>query len=315
LFATPSRAEPPPGTLAAAASKIADEADAIFYRGKAAFEAGKIEQAYDLYRQAWALRQTHDIAGNLAQVELSLGKTRDAAEHIAYALAHYPPSLRDDRREKLTKVLDGLRPQLGVLGINVSLSDAKVTIDGKPIGASPIAGEVFVDPGPHVVRAMLSGYKVAEARVDVPKGSSQRVALDLVKDADSPPVRRNVVPGAVLGGIAGAALVTGIGLYAGGRALDSGAHATHDAILNDGRTCVSGVADPRCAGLQSTATTARTLQKAGDAVLVGASAAAVSAVIYFVLPAPKPSPSSSGTLRITPAASPASAGVVLSGSF
>jgi hypothetical protein len=315
LLVAPSWAQPAAGAPTTAPSKVADDADAIFDKGKAAFEAGKTEQAYDLYRQVWALRQTHDIAGNLAQVELSLGKTRDAAEHIAYALAHYPPSLRDGRREKLTKVLDGLRPQLAVLRLNVSVSDAKVTIDGKPIGASPITDEVFVDPGPHVVQATLSGYKLAEARLDVPKGSSQRVTLELVKEADSPPVRRSVVPGAVLGGIAGAALVTGIGLYAGGRAKDSSAHATHDAILNDGHTCVSGAADPRCAGLESTASTAYTLQKAGVGVLIGAGAATVGTVLYFVLPGPKPSPSGSGALRITPAVSPATAGLVFSGSF
>jgi hypothetical protein len=317
LASAPAAAQPAPDRHAAPNSAAAnDDADTLFEKGMAALSAGHTQQAYDLDLAAWKLKQTHDIAGNLAQVELMLGKKRDAAEHIAFALAHFPPTVSSDRREGLKKVLDGLRKELGVLRVRVSVAEARVVLDGTPLGPASLAGEVFVEPGPHVVEATLAGYKPARAPVDAAKGSAQDVTLELVKIAEPPPARRSVVPGAVLGGIAGAALVTGIGLYAGGRAKIPSVRTLHDSIVSAGHNCTPGAPtyDARCGDLTSQAATGTTLQQVGDGLMIGAGAVAVGTLIYFVAPS-SAGTIKSGSLRVTPALSPSATGLVFSGSF
>lgn len=185
LTAEPALAAPGPAD-ATTDIKSNDQADVLFHKGKASFDAGKVDEAYALYQSAWAIKQTHDIAGNLAQAELKLGKTRDAAEHLAFALAHFPPSLQSDRRDGLKKVLDGLRQQLGVLHIKLSVTEAKVTMDGRVLGAAQPLDEVFVGVGSHTVVAELPGYTTATTTVQATAGSSQDVNLVLVKPAPVP---------------------------------------------------------------------------------------------------------------------------------
>jgi hypothetical protein len=240
-----------------AAGKKADDADTLFHKGGVAFDAGKMDQAYPLLKAAWALKQTHDIAGNLAQVELALGKYRDAAEHIAYALAHFPPSIQSDRRDKMKKALDEIRPKLGVLTIKINRPEATVSVDGKAIGVSPIAAEVFVEPGAHTVKAELKGSPAVEAAVQVGKGASQEVTLTL-EQAEGvtpppppvlPPTKEEPRPGpnkAIVlagAGASGAALVAGVvfTVLANGRA-SAAREKAHGLITATGsETCVQPV--------------------------------------------------------------------------
>jgi hypothetical protein len=312
----PAFAADPPRTSPTALPAAKDPTDEVFRQGLAAYDAGRLEEAERLFRQAWALKKTHDIASNLGVVELLRGRPRDAAEHIAWSLRHWPPTESAKMRKGLEGELQKARLQVGAVRVRVNVDGADVTVNGRDVGKSPIDDEVFVDPGVAKIEAHRDGYTAAEQSAQIGKGDTREVTLVLTPTRGTPQ-RRSVVPGAVLGGIAGAALVTGIGLYAGGRAKESSAHATHDAILKDGHTCVTGAAnlDARCGNLQSTASTSNTLQKAGVGLLAGAGAAAIGTVIYFALPQPTSSASSSGTLRITPAVSPANAGLVFSGSF
>src|ERR1041384_3825181 len=66
-----------------------DRANQLFKKGKVAFNAGKYNDALRIYSEAWSLKQSPDIAANLAQTESELGKHRDAAEHFSYALDHF----------------------------------------------------------------------------------------------------------------------------------------------------------------------------------------------------------------------------------
>jgi hypothetical protein len=303
------------------------EADALFRQGNAAVDAGKVEQAYKLLLGAWKLKQTHDIAGNLAQVELKLGKTRDAAEHIAFALAHFPPSvtMQSDRIEKMKRVLDGLRKDLGTLRIRVNVEGARVFVDGKPIGESPLADVVFVDPGSHVVQARAAGYLDREARIDAAKGSAPEVALQLVAVPEAPPVppvppapqRRSLVPGVVLGSVAGAALVTGIVVVAVGANKHASNVRLNQEILQAHHSCVPGAAnfDPQCATLESSSSAAGALGRAGMGVLIGAGAAAVGSALYFLWPESKPQAPASREIRVVPVGSTSSGGLSVSGTF
>lgn len=309
---------PAPGSDAASA-----QADDLTHRGVNLLKKHQWAEAEELFRQAWALKRSYDIAGNLGLAEAGLGKWRDAAEHLTFALATFPANGKAAHRDLLREKLASAREHVGGLTIEMDAPGAEVLVDGKSVGTAPLAGEVLVEPGAHVVEAQLAGRGAARGEASVVAGGSASVTLALKSEQAPPPpppvvpVKRSVVPGAVLGGVAGAALVTGLGLFAGGRAKLSTAHDMNAAIVGAGHSCVAKAAnyDPTCADLYSTASTSNTLQRAGVGLMVGAGAAAVATVIYFVLPTSGSKPSSTGTLRVTPALAPAAAGLVFSGAF
>lgn len=281
----------------------------LYKRANALYAQKKLTEAEALYLEAWRLKKTYDVACNFGAVELDLGKPRDAAEYLAFALRELPAGEKPAAREQMKVRLALARAEVGVLHVRVNVPGAQLTVGERIVGKSPLEDEVFVSPGMVTVSASAPGYEQALRTVPITKGSSVDVTLTLTAP------RRSVVPGAVLGGVAGAALVTGIGLFAGGRGKGASGAAERDVILNARRSCVMGAAnyDARCADVESTATAANTLQKAGVGLMIGAGAATVGAVIYFVLPVS--SASAKSGLRVSPALSPNSGGLTLSGAF
>jgi PEGA domain len=286
----------------------------LFDQAEAAYAKGDKQGAYEAFKAAWALQKSYDIAGNLGIVELKLGKYRDAAEHFAWSLENYPPTA-DEAKQKLTekKLAEALK-EVGRLHVQVSVNGASVTVNGHAAGTAPISGTLFVEPGPIVVEAKLAGYFDGRKQVEIAKGGEETVALSLVP---APPPRRSVVPGAVMAGVGGAALVTGIGLLVAGRSKASSASAVHDAILNAGHSCVTKAAnyDARCTGLLDTTSRGDTLQEAGVGLMIGGGAAAVGSAIYFLVPQASSAATRSGALRLTPTVSPGVAGLSFSGTF
>jgi hypothetical protein len=293
-----------------------DRADDLVKRALALGDKDRYAEGEPLLREAWGLKHSYDIAANLAIFEAELGKWRDAAEHMTFALKNFPTSGKREHRGLGEQMLSKALPHVTALTITTNVDKAQVLVDGRSAGTAPLADVVFVDPGPHVLTATLAGYQPAQARVDARKGASQDVALTLLKEAAPPPTRRSVVPGAVLGGVAGAALVTGIGLFAAGRSKGASGTQLRDAILSVHHSCVMDAAnyDARCTDVENSSTAANTLQKVGVGLMAGAGVAAVGTVIYFVLPPSSAGATSSG-LRVSPLLSPSSGGLIFSGAF
>lgn len=277
--AAPAAAQPRSGSADAGA--VTDEADALFNRGKAALTSGKIDQAYQLYLASWRLKQTHDIAGNLAQVELMLGKKRDAAEHIAFALAHFPPTVQSERREGMKKVLDGLRKEIGARTIEVSVPGAEVLVDGVRIGTAPLTGEVFLEPGRRTVEAQLAGYENSILTIDVAKGSTDKLVLELHQNASAgpgpapAPAPQHWKPGPALlipaSVLAGGSLAAGIGLTLAANGKRADGDALHAKLISAGATCQgspAGSAASSCQALQQAAASRDALSKGAVASFV-----------------------------------------------
>lgn len=354
LAGAPLHAQPAPSGHALTASDMVESskrADALFKKGKQAYAAGKLQEAYEGYLQAFDLKKSHDICSNLANTEALLGRKADAANHLARCVRDFPATEGDAKRKKIEKRLRDARAEVGAVRIAASERGAEVFIDGRSIGMAPIAFEVYAEPGEHVVEAKLALHATATAKVVVVKGGADQAPQDVMltllplrvaaearpgtapaaEGAPAPaatagpvekevtvtlaPERRNVVPGAVLGGVAGAALVTGIAVFAAGRSKGSASLGLRDAILGAGHSCVIGAAnfDDRCADVQSMASGANTLQKVGVGLLIGAGAAAAGTVIYFVLPS-RSGAASNGS-RATATLSPSIGGLLVSGTF
>jgi len=144
-----------------------------------AYAEGRAKEAYALYKQAWALKQTYDIAGNLAQAEVELGKKADAAEHVAFTIAHFPPSVPSTQREKLEKLLTTLRAEVGTVRIRVVPAAAEVSLDGAVLDPLRLREAIYVEPGTHQFTASLSGFQDEAVTVTARAGGSEEVALQL----------------------------------------------------------------------------------------------------------------------------------------
>jgi hypothetical protein len=308
-----------PATSIDAASARADE---LAHQGNDLALKHSWAEAEALFRQAWTLKQSYDIGGNLGIAELNLEKYCDAAEHLSFALKRFPANGKPDHRELLHDKLEKAKAHVGALAITVSAPGAEVLIDGKRLGVTPLADLVFVEPGTRKVEARLQGSETAMQTVEVTKGGSTDLTLTL-KTAEGPhvlppgshgPRMGVVVAGAVVTGVA---LAAGIGFLAAAGGKGSSGLELHNTIAQANHNCIVGDGnyDTRCVDLGSISSTGDTFHSVGVGLLAGAGAAAVGTAVYYFWPrssADRPAPSG---FRFTPAVSATNAGLLVSGSF
>jgi hypothetical protein len=150
--------------------------------------------AEDLFRRAWEIEKTYDIAGNLGHIELLNGKPLEAAQHLRFCLDGLPPSETDAQRVRVQERFNEARRQIGAISIDLSEAGADVLVDGRSVGASPLVAEVLVAPGLHRVRAVKSGFDVTEESVDVEKGGSRSVTLSIKPSRPLPAASSSAAP-------------------------------------------------------------------------------------------------------------------------
>ena len=179
---------------ASSASSAAAEGDAehLFQRARTLHDQKKWTEAESVYRQAWERQRSFKIAANLALVELKLGKARDAAEHLDFALRNLPPDAPNltEARAHLERMLAEARTRVGAAAVQVDESGAKVLVDGELVGRTPLDGPLFLTVGSHTIRIEKEGFRAVTKELTAAAGESYDVLLKLGRpqpDA-SPPV-------------------------------------------------------------------------------------------------------------------------------
>lgn len=177
-------AGPPPGGNSVSPGSTELARRQSYERAHAAFAQGDFSEAHRIFAELWAERPTYDIAGFLGQTEIQLKLYRDAAEHIAFSLQNWPPR---ERLELLAQVKEGLavaKRHIGSLWLFIEPPGARIAVDGKSVGTSPLASEVYVEPGARTVTVELEGYEPVTRTVEFDAGQEQALNLQLTQKAE-----------------------------------------------------------------------------------------------------------------------------------
>jgi hypothetical protein len=203
---------------------LAQDVETLFREGSEALSKKDFETAYDRLSKAWALRQTVDVAANLSVAERRTGRNRDAAEHLAFALAYFPPTGNQDVKRDLEATLTELKKGLAEVTVETE-EGASIKLAGRVVGRAPMLSPVYLDPGTHTVGAEI-GERKGSVTIKVVEGSSEKISIKLIdpsategpveiKAKPKPAEPRPIWPAAVMGGVGGAALLVGVGLSIG----------------------------------------------------------------------------------------------------
>jgi len=308
-----------------------DRANQLFKKGKVAFNAGKYNDALRIYTEAWSLKQSPDIAANLAQTESELGRHRDAAEHFSFALDHLLPSSTDEQKQALAEGLAQERKEIGALRVTLEPADAELTIDGVRVAVPP-SGDVFVEPGEHAVSVTREGYETNQQTVRISRGASQVLWIKLTQsgasgegqhqtpsDVSQPPMNahshRSIVPAIVGGGLVLAGAAVGTVFLVSANSSQKDADRLKSTLPGD-NACGAGTPYVKeCAALHdknSDIDRARTIEIVGYSV---AGAAAIGTAVYLLWPRSHSHERTSLTLHPTLAITPSATNFALSGRF
>ena len=309
-ISAPSAAQP---KLAPTSSAVAatDRARALHREGAVLFEQKKYEDAYVAFVAAWALKRHPQIAANLADCEVKLGKYRDAAEHFTFMVRDPNGESQPEEKQEAQRRLKEVQAKIGTLVIAVNVGSAEVLLDGKPIGMSPLQEPVFVDPGSHTIEARKDGYVSAKTTTVVAAASSSPLTIEL----QSAEQREGKSTGLIVGGAALSAVLLGSGIaflaVSGGKATE--ADLTLAQLKSSGITCLVPPQPGSCEQLLSLRRGQGTFHNVGVPMLVGGGLGAIATAAYALWPRATSEPTTG--LQVLPAIGPGSAGMWLTGSF
>lgn len=215
----------PKGGGAAPASDPAAEVKKRFERGLAAASAKNWKKAAEEFGKAYELKPMPQIAGNLGEAELNLGRYRDAAEHLEKFLRE-DSGATEAERKAAKEWLEQAKKKIVTFEITVALPGADVLVDGKVVGKSPLPmKEVYVEPGKRTVEARAGD--ATDAQTDtfeagwkrviklVPMKPAEPVASASATATESPPPSGEA-SGPSRGLVIGGAAISGALLVAGG---------------------------------------------------------------------------------------------------
>lgn len=303
----------------------ADKAAELYKQANKLYDDQQLSLAEALYRKSWDLQKTFGVASNFGAVELELGKGREAAELLRYAVSHFPAKGKPETRAALEARLEKAKQLVGTARIRTTSAGAEVFVDGKSLGMAPLTEDVYLDPGSHTFEAKQKDHLDAKQTILAIAGKAQDVTLSLPaapKKAPPPPVATTKepspkwpIPGIVMAVTGVVGLGVG-GTFIGAAEINRGdAVRLRDKLVAANVNCPAGSAD--CTQLHAITQRADMFGNTGIGLLIGGGALAAAGVAYVLWPASKtPAPGKEATtLHATFAASPAGGGVTVIGSF
>jgi hypothetical protein len=329
--------------LSSSAWAQSDEAKAQavqrYEEGNVLHNAGKEEDAYVRFAQAYAVIQTPPVIFNLARTEQTTGRLLEAARHYREYLAHPPhPKMTAQTRAKATAFLADVNAKLAHLVV-VAPSGAVITVDGKVLAPTDVPD---VLPGEHTV-AVQFGDQGGSVHVVAAAGAATHVQVPLSTSPQNvdvpiapPPVAATPAPAVppaqpsatsstffttrntlalALGAVAVGTLSAGVGLEVAG-SNDSDRAAQIKATLPTApTTCGAGTSFAACQSLSAANSSAASAKNAATALFVTGGIAAVGAAAVLLLWPSTPSSAGSSGLGVVPMVSPKTAGVQWVGAF
>ncbi|MCP4678067.1 MAG: PEGA domain-containing protein, partial [Deltaproteobacteria bacterium] len=103
------------------------------------------------------------------EIQVSLEGYETASRSISLAS-------REEQQESFQ-----LEPIKCELTINANIQGARVLLDGKEIGETPLGKPLFVEPGKHIVKIVQTGYEEASLDITLTPGEKSTVNLSLVE--------------------------------------------------------------------------------------------------------------------------------------
>jgi hypothetical protein len=169
-------------SAAAADDKALREAQARFEEGLKRVKAGDFEAARMSFVQAYVVLHKPDILWNLALSEEKSGHALDGLAHFKEFVKEAPD---DAERGRAQKHIDALMALTGHIEVQAPAGTSLSLDGGTSLGTAPLAGELDVAPGHHVIEGKLTeGIKALS--VDAVAGEVAHVNF-LVAGSDRPP--------------------------------------------------------------------------------------------------------------------------------
>lgn len=166
--------------LAVPTAAYAQDAKALKAEGDAAMDRLDFQQALDKYNQAYDKSHDPAILYNRARALQSLNRMPEALDELERFERDAPADLKG--KVPLTQLLGEYRGRVGVISLKTDVAGARVLVDGKLLGTTPLPGDkVRLNTGHVTIEVVAEGYETFREVRDVGAGQPTVVEPKLTR--------------------------------------------------------------------------------------------------------------------------------------
>jgi hypothetical protein len=172
-ISSPSFAEPPKKPLA---QSLTGTAKVDYEAAKNLYGIGDYRAASLKFRSAYETSKDARLLWNVATCEKAQRHYARVLEAVRQYLEEGGSSLTAQERADAEDVIKTVEPVVSRVRLAVDQVDAKVSVDGEPVGTTPLGKAVLVDVGSRVIRVEKPGYRTYEKTATL---TAQETTLDI----------------------------------------------------------------------------------------------------------------------------------------
>jgi len=162
-----------------------DHAQASFERGVSALRGEDYPSALAAFQESWRLSRQPFVLFNIAMCQQALfdypAAMASFQEYLGAATDEEPVERIETARAKLAQ----LETLVATVAMTVSEPEARVLVDGRDVGATPLRDPVRLAPGTHVIEVRKPGFQDLRHEVTVMAGQQTDLVLDLRPTAEA----------------------------------------------------------------------------------------------------------------------------------
>jgi PEGA domain-containing protein len=182
LIAPPAAAQ----SVSTRSSSSTPLSEALHGPARDAYESGKLlatnrdyTGALTKFQQAYSLSSEPRLLYDMAICEKEL-RHYARMQALLQKYAHEGGSrISSDNRALVDQALAAIVPLVATITLAVSEPGAVVSIDGEPVGTTPLTTPLAVDLGKHTLVVKKAGFQSVEQTIDTPGGGSSSLAISL----------------------------------------------------------------------------------------------------------------------------------------
>jgi len=127
-------------------------AKTVLARGARDLDARLYGRALAEFHEAYRIFPSPRIFFEIGLANLYLGHLGEALQAFEAFLAEAPDAPQESLRRARTE-REALRPKVAAVTVACAQADVELIVDGRPVGKTPLARPVFLDPGQHQLQA------------------------------------------------------------------------------------------------------------------------------------------------------------------
>jgi hypothetical protein len=162
-----------------AADESRDAAGAHYTRGIDLARSASYEAALQEFNAAYSISPQFSVLYNIGQAQMALDHPTQAIETFSRYLSDGAERIPEARRQKVRELIASLESRLAAISITTDRAGARISVDGREAGATPLAGPLHVDAGTHEIAAKVEGIPVLVRIVVLRQAEHQTLELDL----------------------------------------------------------------------------------------------------------------------------------------